>query len=307
MQRAAVQSVEALNEQYGREGRLIFTANPQGLIFAEISNAWCRGRISLQGGHVTDYQPLGQAPLLWTSSASLYQPGKAIRGGIPVCWPWFGNHPSDPVKPSHGFARTALWNLVATSHNSKGETVITLALNDSPPTHAIWPHSFSLTLTIVYGASLQLSLAMENRSVSAVSLSCALHSYFRVTDWQTCRIYGLDGVDYLDKVEGYTRKTQSGMVVFEQETDRIYLVSDAACRIEIPESGRDLLLRQQGSTATVVWNPGSVKPLAMADMTGEEYREMVCVETAIAPQIPVILQPGASHVLAAEITGVPGK
>lgn len=304
MENAEILSVEALNEQYGSEERLTFAATPQGLIFAEISNAWCRGRVYLQGGHVTDYQPLGQAPVLWTSSASLYQPGKAIRGGIPVCWPWFGNHPSDPVKPAHGFARTALWNLAATSHNSKGETVITLALDDSPQTHAIWPHPFSLTLTIVFGASLQLLLAMENPSTSPVTLSCALHSYFRVTDWQTCRIHGLDGVDYLDKVEGSARKTQSGVVTFEQETDRIYLILDAACRVESPESGRDFQIRQQGSTATVVWNPGPVKVSDMADMIAEEYREMVCVETAIAPQAPVVLQPGATHVLAAEIRGV---
>jgi len=299
-----IQSVEALNEQYGSDGRLTFAADPQGLIFAEISNAWCRGRVYLQGGHVTDYQPQGQDPVLWTSSTSLYQPGKAIRGGIPVCWPWFGNHPSDPVKPAHGFARTALWNLVTTSYNSKGETVITLSLNDSPQTHAIWPHPFYLTLTIVFGTSLQLLLTMENRSASLVSLSCALHSYFRVGDWQTCWIHGLDGVDYLDKVEGYARRTQSGEVVFEQETDRLYLIPDAPCRIEIPESGRDILVRQQGSTATVVWNPGPVKASAMGDMIGEEYREMVCVETAIAPQAAIILQPGARHVLAAEITGV---
>lgn len=301
MDRAVINFVEVLNEQYGRDGRLSFAATPQGLIFAEISNAWCRGRVYLQGGHVTDYQPLGQAPVLWTSSASLYQPDKAIRGGIPVCWPWFGNHPSDPAQPAHGFARTTLWNLVATSHNSQDETVITLSLNDSPQTHAIWPHPFSLTLTIVFGTSLRLLLAMKNSSASPLTLSCALHSYFRVADWQTCRIHGLDGVDYLDKVEGYARKTQSGKVTFEQETDRIYLILDAACRIEILERGRDFQIRQQGSTATVVWNPGPIKASAMADMIGEEYREMVCVETAIAPQTPVVLQPGATHVLAAEI------
>ncbi|MBU1649666.1 MAG: D-hexose-6-phosphate mutarotase [Proteobacteria bacterium] len=283
-----IQSVAALNEQYGSEGGLIFAVNPQGLIFAEINNGWCRGRVYLQGGHVTDYQP-----------------GKAIRGGIPVCWPWFGSHPSGRMQPAHGFARTTLWNLVATSHNSKGETIITLDLNDCPPTHAIWPHSFSLTLTIIFGASLQLLLAMENRSASPMSLSCALHSYFRVTDWQTCRIHGLDGVDYLDKVEGYARQTQSGMVAFEQETDRIYLIADAACRIAIPESGRDCLISQEGSTATVVWNPGPVKASAMADMIAEEYREMVCVETAIAPQTPLILQPGVTHVLAAEMRSIP--
>ena len=293
--------LDSLNEQFGRAGRLAFTVNSFGLIAAEITSELCRGQVYLQGGHVTEFQLTGQSPLLWSSSASLYQPGRAIRGGIPVCWPWFGNHPADPAKPAHGFARTALWQLVAVDYNVNGETVLTLGLNDSSQTHSLWPHSFSLTLTIIFGAKLRLLLAMENRDTSPVSISCALHSYFQVADWQTCRIHGLDGADYLDKVEGNTRKKQSGILTLEQETDRIYLTPDAICRIESPEISRDILIRQQGSSATVIWNPGPRKAAAMADMSGEEYREMVCVEAAIAPQAPVVLQPGEIHVLATEI------
>ena len=134
-----------------------------------------------------------------------------------------------------------------------------------------------------------------------MSINCALHSYFQFTDWQTCRIHGLDGVDYLDKVEGNTRKTQSGILALEQEIDRIYLTPDAICRIESPETSRDILIRQQGSSATVIWNPGPRKAASMADMSGDEYREMVCVEAAIASQAPVVLQPGETHVLATKI------
>lgn len=298
---AAAQTLDSLNGQFGRAGLLAFTANSFGLIAAEITTELCRGRVYLQGAHVTEYQPRGQGPLIWTSSASLYRPGRAIRGGIPVCWPWFGNHPTDSTKPAHGFARTTLWELVAAEHNINGETILTLALSDNQQSRVLWPYSFNLTLTISFGASLRLQLTMENRSPAAVSISCALHSYFRVADWQTCRIHGLDGVDYLDKVEGSARKAQTGILALEQETDRIYLLPDAVCRLESPETRRTILIRQQGSSATVVWNPGPVKVAAMADMSGEEYRKMICVESVIAPQLPIILPPGAAHVLATEI------
>jgi glucose-6-phosphate 1-epimerase len=142
---------------------------------------------------------------------------------------------------------------------------------------------------------------MENRDVAPVSISCALHTYFRVADWRTCRLHGLEDVNYLDKTAAFAEKLQTGPVVFNGETDRIYLRSDGACRLESPEAGRDILLCQQGSTATVVWNPGPVKANAMADMLGEEYRQMLCVESAISPQAPVVLAPGATHVLEAEI------
>ncbi len=301
MDRAPAQTLAALTARFGLPGQLAFSASPSGLIAAEVSTALCRGRVFLQGGHVTGYQPSGQSPLLWVSSASLYQPGKAIRGGIPVCWPWFGNYPDDPAKPAHGFARTALWRLLAVDDEADGAIVLTLGLYDSPQTLALWPHPFGLRLTITFGSTLRLSLSMENRDVVPVSISCALHTYFRIADWRTCRLYGLEDTHYLDKTAAFAEKLQTGPVVCNGETDRIYLLPDAACRIESPETGRDFLIRQQGSTATVVWNPGPVRAAAMADMTGEEYRQMVCVETAIAPQAPILLHPGKSHILAAEV------
>jgi glucose-6-phosphate 1-epimerase len=297
----SLESIDFLNERFGRAGRLRFTVNSSGLIAADVATELCRGQVFLQGGHITAFQPTGQVPLLWTSSASLYQPGRAIRGGIPVCWPWFGNHPHDPSKPAHGFARTALWKVVSAEHAASGEIILTLALTDNPQTRLLWPHAFSLSLTIIFGSSLRLSLGMENRSLSAMTISCALHTYLRVADWQTCRIYGLEDSDYLDKVAGYARRHQTGPLGLTQETDRIYLLSDAVCRIQSPETSRDIVIHQQGSSATVVWNPGSTRARTMPDMAAEEYRRMVCLESAIAPQKPVILQPGAGHALTAEI------
>lgn len=302
-----IQALGSLSEQFGRPGRLSFNASPSGLIAAEITSELCRGQIYLQGAHVTVFQPVGQASLLWMSSASLFQSGKAIRGGIPLCWPWFANHPTDSSKPAHGFARTALWRLLEVEHLDSGAISLILDLDDSQQTHALWPFSFAMRLIVTFGRSLRLALIMENRSSSEMSISCALHTYFRIHDWRTCSVHGLEDADYLDKVEAFARKTQRGPVRFNQETDRIYLLPDADCRIESPESRCDILLRQQGGTATVVWNPGPVKAAAMGDMAGEEYRQMVCVESAIAPQVPVVLQPGAEHELQMEIAGGPWR
>lgn len=291
------QTLETLTARFASPGRLAFVATPSGLIAAEITTELCRGRVFLQGAHVTDYQPAGQAPLLWVSSASLYQPGKAIRGGIPVCWPWFGNHPDDPAKPAHGFARTVLWRLLAVHDEADGAIALTLGLEDSPQTLALWPHPFALTLTITFGATLRLALSMENRDVMPVSISCALHTYFQVADWRTCRLHGLDGTRYLDKTAAFAEEVQNGPVICIGETDRIYLRPDAACRIESPDRGREIMLRQQGSTATVVWNPGPEKAAIMADMADGEYRRMLCAETAIAPQASLLLAPQERHIL----------
>jgi len=299
------QTLESLTARFGRPGQLAFSASPSGLIAAEISTELCRSRVFLQGGHVSAYQPSGHSPLLWVSSASLYQPGKAIRGGIPVCWPWFGDHPDDPAKPAHGFARTSLWRLLAVDDEADGALVLALGLDDSPQTLALWPHPFALRLTITFGSTLRLSLSMENRDSSSVSISCALHSYFRIADWRTCRLHGLEDAHYLDKTAAFAEKLQTGPLHFDQETDLIYLLPGTLCRLASPESGRTILIRQQRCTATVVWNPGPVKAASMADMGDGEYQQMLCVESAFAPQSPVVLAPGATHAMETEIAAQP--
>ena len=290
--------ITVLNSHYGIPGRLIFKEGDGGLVFAEVTNEFSTGRIYLQGGHVTHFQPKDQEPVLWVSDASLYETGKAIRGGIPICWPWFADHPNDGDKPAHGFVRTSLWEVLGSGETDDHETFIRLGLSDNENTLATWPHSFSLELNVLFGTCLSVSLLISNNGDRPFSFTGALHSYFNVGDSRRIQILGLEGKDYLDKVDGFSRKKQEGPVVMEEETDRIYLDTSGECVIEDPVMHRAVHINKKGSNTTVVWNPGAEKSGTMNNMGKNAYRNMVCVETANAANDTITLAPGETHLIA---------
>jgi glucose-6-phosphate 1-epimerase len=253
----------------------------------------------LQGAHVLHFQPRGQQPVLWASQHSFFALGRPIRGGIPICWPWFGTHPTDAAKPGHGFARTSAWEILGTSAGPEG-TGIELGLTSSPATLELWPHPFSLRLRALFSAQLQVELHVHNPGDQPFSMSAALHSYFSVSQASAIAIRGLEGSSYFDKVGG-TPQRQEGPVRISAETDRVYQDTTAECCIEDPGLGRRILVAKQGSRSTVVWNPWVAKAARMEDFGGEEYHQMVCVETANAPPDQVTLLPGSAHCLQALI------
>ena len=187
--------ITVLNSHYGIPGRLVFKEGDGGLVFTEVTNEFSTGRIYLQGGHVTHFQPKDQEPVLWVSDASLYETGKAIRGGIPICWPWFSDHPSDGDKPAHGFVRTSLWEVLGSGETDDQETFIRLGLSDSENTFAIWPHSFTLDLKVFFGTRLSVSLIVSNRGDRLFTYTGALHSYFNavisILDCLFTRAFGI--------------------------------------------------------------------------------------------------------------------
>jgi glucose-6-phosphate 1-epimerase len=292
-----------LNQRHGLEGQLRFAPGPGGLATALVANPHAEGSLVLQGAHVLHYQPRGQQPLLWASQRSFYAPGKPIRGGVPVCWPWFGAHPSDPAKPGHGFARTSAWEVLNTRAAPEG-TLIELGLQSSPTTLALWPHPFSLRLCALFGAQLRVELHFLNTGDAPCTVSAALHSYFAVSQASAIAIGGLEGRPYFDKVGGAPQH-QEGPVRISEETDRVYQDTTAECRIEDPGLGRRICVAKEGSRSTVVWNPWIAKAARMEDFGDEEYREMVCVETANASPDQITLAPGAAHRLQAAIRAEP--
>jgi len=295
-----MKNTRALNSCYGIPGRLVFKQGDVGLVSAEITNGFATGRIYLQGGHVTHFQPRGHKPLLWVSDRSMYEPGKAIRGGIPICWPWFGDHPSDSKKPAHGFVRTSPWEVLGSGETEYQETFIRLGLSEKRNSLVIWPHSFSLELMALFGKRFSLSLFITNSGERSFTFTGALHSYFYVADSGRIRIFGLEGKEYFDKVDGLRRKKQEGPVVMDKETDRIYLKTSEECLIEDPLMPRTLSIHKKGSNTTVVWNPGAEKSGKMPDMEQNGYRSMVCVETANAADDAITLAPGETHLIAAD-------
>ncbi len=270
-----------------------------GLPVLRVATAVATGEVYLHGAHVTAWTPAGSDPVLWMSGSSRFVPGEAIRGGIPICFPWFGPGRDGSMSPPHGFARLAAWRLVgATEHD--GAVTVTLTLTDDDagdlPAAAAWPHPFTATYAVTFGRELTVALTVENTGDSEISYEEALHTYLAVGDVRATTVQGLDGASYLDKAPGAgpDRVTQTGDVTFTGETDRVY---DSAGTVVVVDGsvGRSIGVAKDGSAKTVVWNPWTDKAAAMADYGDDEWPTMVCVETANVLDDAVVLAPGARH------------
>uniref|UniRef100_E6PLR5 glucose-6-phosphate 1-epimerase n=1 Tax=mine drainage metagenome TaxID=410659 RepID=E6PLR5_9ZZZZ len=293
----AMQDLSSLRA-FAIPGQLSFRAGAGGLVFADIDNPGGSASIALQGAHLTGFHPKAQRePVVWLSEKARFAPGKSIRGGVPVCWPWFGAHASEPTFPAHGFARTVPWEVVD-SGSADGATTITLRLVFSDATHALWPHDTPVELRISVADALALELTTLNAGEAPVPLGEALHSYFHVGDIAEVELRGLDGCAYLDKTEAFARKQQSGPLRFAAETDRVYVDTRSTCVIDDVRLRRRIHVAKQGSASTVVWTPWADKAAAMGDYTAEGWRSMLCVESANAADNALTLQPGEAHVLA---------
>ena len=225
--------ITTLNRKFGIAGQLEFVQDAGGLIIARINNQHAQVSIALQGAHVMTFQPVGEQPVIWLSPAAKLVQGKSIRGGIPICWPWFGAHPVESSFPGHGFARTVPWQVVSTEALADGSTRITFELPHSSIPSAQWPHACRARNIVTVGKALIVELATENTGNAPFEIGEALHTYFAISDIREVDVDGLNGCPYLDKVDGLKRKQQSGLVTFTGETDRIYLDSTTGARLNI--------------------------------------------------------------------------
>ena len=292
-----VEMIDALNRTFGVDGHVTFEAGEGGLPRANIANALASAEVYLHGAHVTAFQPRGAAPVLWMSALAEFRPEKAIRGGVPIAWPWFGPHPTDAAKPQHGFARVSEWKVIGTSGLPDGGTELRLALGSHAATLSLWPHAFELELKVAVGERLHIELTTRNTGSESVEVGGALHSYFHVGDVGQVTIDGLDGREYIDQVDGRRIKSQNGPLAISGEVDRIYFETPDECIIDDPLLRRRIRVAKQGSRATVVWNPWVYKARRMADFPDEGYRTMVCIEAANAERDVRRLQPGDEHTL----------
>ncbi len=262
----------------------------------EINHPVVRARVALQGAQILGWTPKGQAPVLYLSPQAVCRAGKALRGGVPVCWPWFGPHPSDPAGPSHGVARTRCWELGRVTEDAAGVELLFI-LTDSAETRLLWPQAFRLELTMRIGAELKLSLRMVNTGDCPYTVTGALHSYVAVGDIRQVHVTGLEGADYLDETASPPQvRRQEGAIRFAEEVDRDFR-SAAPVRIHDAALGRVVEVEGSGSQCCVVWNPWIDKAKSLADLPDEGYERFVCVETANAWEDRVVLAPGAEHVL----------
>ncbi len=290
--------ISALNARYGIPGQLGVQAGAGQLAVVKVANVRATATIALQGAQVVHWSPVGQHPVIWLSGAARFASGKSIRGGIPLCWPWFGPHPTEPAFPAHGFARTSPWEILETQALADGATRIALRLTHTDATRALWPHAAELECHVTVAAALEIDLVTRNTGSESITIGEALHTYFEVSDVRRVRIEGLEECHYLDKVDGGRRRQQAGPVTFVAETDRIYLDTVADCLIDDPGLARRIRIRKRGSRSTVVWNPWIEKAARMGDLGEDGYLHMVCVETANAADDVVTIPPGAEHHLA---------
>jgi D-hexose-6-phosphate mutarotase len=283
-------------------GRVLFSEGSGELPRLEINTPWSTAEIYLHGAHVTHFQTKDQPPVLFMSHLSRFSAATPIRGGIPIIFPWFGSREGESA---HGFARTQTWDLREVSQASTGEVLLRFNLPDSPSA-ALFPN-FTADYWVKVGKTLTLQLVIANVSPGHdFTFEDCLHTYFRVGDIAAVSITGLKGVDYLDKTENFARKTERPEhMKISQETDRIYL--DTAGPVEIHDSklGRRIRIEKSGSLSTVVWNPWVEKAEQMPDFGGEEFHQMVCVESGNVADNRLTLPAGKSNTLKVEIGTLP--
>jgi D-hexose-6-phosphate mutarotase len=273
-----------------------------GLALVRIETALCKAEITLQGAHVLQFQPAGAAPMLFVSRSSFHALGKPIRGGVPVCFPWFGPRAGQPEAPAHGFARTLPWEVESIEGTRELGATVILRLASSEATRTLWPHDFIARLRVECTRQLGMTLEVENTGATPFQFEEALHTYFAVSDVRNVAVTGLERAAYLDKTDGLKLKQLDAQPLqITAETDRIFPANPATCTLEDPGIPRRIIVDKSGSQTTVVWNPWIAKAAALPDFGDDEWPQMLCIETANTGTDAITLAPGARHAMSATV------
>ncbi len=269
-----------------------------GLPMIRVRTAVAEADIYLHGAHVTHYKPVGGSDVLFLSERAVFADGEAIRGGIPVCFPWFADNKPAADAPKHGIARTRPWQLVE-ARREGGDAVVVLRLKDDATSRRWWPHRFRFDLTVRVGATLRLEAKVTHLGDDSCRCELALHTYFKVTDAESVKLNGFDGCSYIDSIDGGQVKTQQGEPTIDGEVDRIYQAHVG--EVTINDGQRTLVVSKSGSNSTVLWNPHVTKAASMSDFGDDEWRHMLCVETAAIGDHAIHLAGGETHTMSLTI------
>lgn len=275
-------------------GRVTFLEGNGELPKMEVTTDWSTAEIYLHGAHVTDFKKKGEPPLLFTSQFSRFKQGQAIRGGIPVIFPWFGPREGEP---SHGFARISEWNLHEATALPAGGVTLRFSLPETAES-AIWP-PFTAIYVVRVTDALELELIITNASPDQqFTFESCLHTYFAVGDISMASVTGLNGTAYLDKADNFAQKQETGDALrVSSEVDRTFLDTEGPVEIVDPKLRRKIRIEKENSRSTVVWNPWSAKSQQMPDFGNDEYKSMICVESGNVGKNRIVLAPGHSSML----------
>jgi glucose-6-phosphate 1-epimerase len=297
--------IAALNSRFALPGAAQIVAGNGGLAKVLIATPSAKAEIYLHGAQITSWQPGGADEVLFLSKKSHWQAGKAIRGGIPVCFPWFRAKAEDPNAPSHGFVRTKDWQLESISPAPGDAVCARFSIGSDDSSRKWWPFEFRLEYSLTVGKALNLELTMANTGGSALRFEEALHTYFNVGDVQRARVRGLEGASFLDNRDGNREKRQEGELVLTRQTDNAFRNADGPVEIVDPVLERRLRTEKRNSTSTIVWNPWSDGAAAMMDLAADEWQTMLCVEGGNILNSAVTLGSGEKHSMAVAIEILP--
>jgi glucose-6-phosphate 1-epimerase len=294
-------SIERWNERFAIPGMAHIAAGHGSLPRVEAAGGGASADIYLHGAQVTSWRPAGGEEVIFLSAQSRWEDGRAIRGGIPVCFPWFRAKADDAKAPAHGFVRTRAWELSSVAQEQDA-VVVTLATASDEASRRWWPFEFRLVHRITVGSALKLELIMTNTGDVPLQFEEALHTYHRVGDARQIRVAGLDGATYLDNMDANREKRQTGDVTLSRPTDNAYLNTQGAAEVIDPVLHRRIRTEKKNSLTTVVWNPWQDGAKALADLGDDEWQSMACAEASNILANAVALAPGEEHVMSATIT-----
>jgi glucose-6-phosphate 1-epimerase len=290
-----------LDEHFSIPGVLSFHATASGLIYASITAPRATATVYLQGAHVAAWQPKGQQPAIFLSRKSDFVPGRPIRGGVPIAFPWFAARHDGKTGPSHGFARIQDWTL-AFAALAGDDLHMTFTLGPTEISRDLGYDRFRLAFQLKIGRTLTMELTVVNDATVPLVFEGALHTYYAVADIHEVTVTGLEGVTYLDKNDNFQSKVQHGAIVITDPTDRVYLNTSSTCVLHDAGNKRRITVAKAGSNTTVVWNPWESGALKLPDLDPTEWHEFIAVETVNAAVGAVTLAPGAKHLMQAQVS-----
>ncbi len=293
-------TIEELDRRFAITGIAEVVTGNGGLPKVRITSAAASAEIYLHGAQVTSWRPADAEEALFLSEHSLWEDGHAIRGGIPICFPWFRAKADDPRAPAHGFVRTKAWELKSIARDGDAVTV-SMSTGSDEGTRKWWPGEFQLEHRVTFGRELKLELTVTNTGTVALRLEEALHAYHRVGHVEHVRLRGLDGVNYLDNTDSNREKTQRGDVVLAAQTDNAYLDTQHALELVDPDLRRRIRMSKENSLTTVVWNPWKEGAQLLPDLGNDGWQQMLCVEASNILGFALHLAPGQQHTMTMSI------
>ncbi len=297
----SVSVLAELDHRFGIPGVARVCEGNAGLPRVQVIGSSAQGEIYLHGAQVTSWKPAGNDEVLFVSAKSRWEEGQAIRGGIPICFPWFRAKTDDPHAPAHGLVRTKTWQLDSVVEDDVGVAVIMFTESDEQ-TRRWWPGEFRLVHRATFGSELKLELTCRNTGKTPLRFEEALHTYNQVANVVSVRLQGLDGTRYLDNTDSNKEKAQVGEVTIASQTDNAFLNPKNAVDLIDPKMRRRIRLQKTNSSTTVVWNPWREGASGLRDLGEHEWKQFLCVEASNIIGTAVTLAPQQEHKMSAVLS-----